>query len=209
MNSLTVVNGKTLQKPADPVWADHGFRGWYEDEAFTKPFQFNSTVIRKDTTLYARWAAKSEPEYVISYELGYNGAENPANATTIGKMLFNVPTPERSGYVFTGWWISQYDDATKLSYPFEEETVFATDTTLFATWRQEGTKAAPALRVDANGVSWDKVSSSVTLKITGPDGFTNINTTLGATAANSYNVDFAKAPAGDYVGRGKQCQGVL
>lgn len=55
ISPVTVINGKTCTKPGDPVRDGYKLVGWYADEDFVTPFDFDSTVITKDITVYARW----------------------------------------------------------------------------------------------------------------------------------------------------------
>ncbi len=47
---------KATEPTPAPVAAGWTFGGWYEDEAFTKKWNFNNSVV-KDMTLYAQWTA--------------------------------------------------------------------------------------------------------------------------------------------------------
>lgn len=56
VESLKVLNGKTINAPEAPTKENCTFAGWYTDEACTKPFLFGSAMITADTTLYASWS---------------------------------------------------------------------------------------------------------------------------------------------------------
>ncbi|MCQ2530063.1 MAG: InlB B-repeat-containing protein [Lachnospiraceae bacterium] len=49
-----VTEGKTAEKPEDPKASGWKFEGWFADAEFTKTFDF-STVIKENTTVYAKW----------------------------------------------------------------------------------------------------------------------------------------------------------
>ena len=51
---------QTAQKPSAPKKKGYIFKGWYADKSLTKVFDFN-TAIEKNTTVYAKWSAKSIP----------------------------------------------------------------------------------------------------------------------------------------------------
>ena len=56
--------GEKVTKPADPVKANHTFAGWYEDEEFTKEFDFN-TILNGSTpavTIYAKFDEKPQTD---------------------------------------------------------------------------------------------------------------------------------------------------
>ena len=56
--SSPVLNGKTATKPDDPTKDGYTFDGWYSDKALTKPFDFATVQITKDTVIYAKWIAE-------------------------------------------------------------------------------------------------------------------------------------------------------
>ncbi len=203
VSAVSVINGKTISKPDDPKLSGSVFIGWFTDSSYSTPFMFGTQILTSDITLYAQWAKKvdGQSEYVINFDLGYENAEAVASTTTIGGKLYNVTTPTRDGYEFAGWWVSAYDDASKLTSLWTSDTVFDASTTLYAVWKSTTTSSklsAPLARVDSTSVKWDGVLGANTyrLEVTGPDGFTAIDERLGAT---SRAIDFSNAPAGDYV----------
>lgn len=68
----TMKLGSTAVKPADPTSSDYEFKGWYADAAYTTEFDFENTIITKDTVIYARWKSYA-PEVT----------EQPAAVTTV------------------------------------------------------------------------------------------------------------------------------
>ncbi len=63
VDAVTVEEGKTASKPADPTREGYTFAGWFSDEQLTSPFDF-ATLINGDTTLYAKWI-ENVPEKVM------------------------------------------------------------------------------------------------------------------------------------------------
>ncbi len=51
-------------RPADPVKGDYIFGGWYEDTAFTKPYDI-SAFPAADLTVYARWCVLDEASKIV------------------------------------------------------------------------------------------------------------------------------------------------
>ena len=193
----SVRNGKTIERPTDPEYTGHGFIGWYSDKSGTALYDFGAAVT-SDVTVYAKWAAKSDREYSVAFDLGYDGAPEIAGKTTIGNRLYNVPEPKRDGYAFRGWWISQYDDGEKLSYAYDGVVEIMQDLTLYALWQKDGEAGDPNVNVTAAGVVWDRLTTSAYIKVTGPDGFDTIEHSVGMTVRNEM-IAFAEKPAGDYV----------
>ena len=215
MDAVSVLNGKALAKPvSDPTRTGYVFLGWYTDTEYTSPYLFGAQPISADLTLYARWAETTpgEPEYTVSYDLGYDG-EELADSTTIGGRLYLPATPAaREGYRFVGWWVSMENDPERLSYRFEEPssssegTLFDADTTLFAVWQAEDAEyAAPAVSVTQQAISWESVGSAAYLiSVTAPDGtalYTNQRTTsttfpVTFDASGAYRVEVTAVNAG-------------
>ena len=182
--SATVINGKSVAKPSDPSKAGSLFIGWYADKDLTVPYSFDTAVVTADTTIYAKWVAKTVGQ--VEYTVDFEGAD-VEDMTTIGGKLYNVPTPEKSGYTFGGWWISDFEDADKLTRVYTEDTVFNANTTLFAVWTvAEGDKlAAPLVSVSDNGLSWANANASTyAVKITAPNGNVVLSENVSATTMN-------------------------
>lgn len=157
VNSAKVMNGKSIVKPSDPEREGYAFLGWYTDADYTNAFVFGVTRITADTTLYARWSnpMTGESEHTILFDLGYEGAVNPAAQETVAGQLYNVETPTREGYRFGGWWISDYESSDKLTYLYSEDYKFTSSTTLYAQWISTASGAqlaSPMPRIEGNMV---------------------------------------------------------
>ncbi len=198
--SVSVLNGKTVTKPADPTKEGNAFIGWYTDSAYTKEFNFDTTVIGADTTVYARWITLEvgKSEYTVQFDLGYE-ATALAPAPTYNSALHTLPTPEREGYTFAGWWVSAYEDGTKLTYAYTEGTELNADTTLYALWIDNASQklAAPAVSVTGNAIKWDAVTGATAyeLTVTNAAGEEVLKKTTGTT---NETFDFSAQAAGDY-----------
>lgn len=191
-----VLNGKTAIKPADPTREGYDFYGWYADDKFVTPYLFEGRTITGDgVNVYAKWELKSsQTEYVIDFDLGYEGAAI-APVTTRNAKLIDMPAdPTREGYEFKGWWISDYETREKLTVEFDAKKEFDANTTLFAVWNKAGENALNA-GVNNEGVHWAASTEVVTVSVKGPQGFTSIEQQVSGKA---YTVNFGSAPAGDY-----------
>ena len=63
-----------IKAPADPTREGFAFDGWYWDEEFETPFDFEKDVITwTETTLYAKWTPN---DYKITSVTGLTGANN-------------------------------------------------------------------------------------------------------------------------------------
>ncbi len=199
VDPITVVNGKTAYKPDDPVKEGYAFLGWYADAELTTLYSFGTAAVNSNTTVYAKWVKEEVgPVYTVGFDLGYAGAESIESIKTVNCLAYGVPTPTRDGYAFSGWWISMYEDGSKLSYEYTEDTVFTTDTTLYAVWESSNsTLKSPKVSVRSNNIQWAAVSgaTSYRVKIMDAEGTVLVDTT---TPSYTYTFNFDKEDAGDY-----------
>ena len=105
------------------------FAGWYEDEACTVPYDFNTQMPANDITVYAKWdtyrvrvvlvptpnnAHNDEVELAnnqsLSFRLDYNEEVSDAN--------INSSVVKRPGYKLIGWYYSpDFDPNTEIHFP--------------------------------------------------------------------------------------------
>lgn len=203
ISSVTVVNGRTADKPADPVRPGYLFVGWYKDAEFKTPFSFDTESVSADTTVYARWSevGSGSFEYNVSFDLNYDNAPAIDAIKTYGGKVVELPSPTRDGYTFGGWWISMTGDSAKLSYEYKNTMELFSSETLYALWlptASAGTKLpAPVATVGRGSVSWNAVNGarSYNVKITNANGTVVLETD---TATTTLNVPFDTYAAGEY-----------
>ncbi len=87
--SLTVLNGGTVAAPAAPEKLDCTFAGWYSDEALEQPYDFATTPVTKNITLYAKWDeaqayAVLYSDGLLSLQLGAD-EDTTAHGAVLGK----------------------------------------------------------------------------------------------------------------------------
>lgn len=191
ISTVSVVNGKTVAKPADPVKAGYDFIGWYADAEFTTPFAFNSVPVNGNTTIYARFV-QSNPD-AEEYEVDFvvNGEAYGDVKKTIGGVVYDLPTPNSEDKTFLGWWVSDTESGEKLTYKYAGQQLKA-HTTLYAVWSD-----SLAVSVTANNISWTSAGTGAnyTLQIFAPNG-TKIHE---ATSTSTECVfDFSTLEAGEY-----------
>lgn len=203
LEALSVLNGKSFAQPNDPVRDGFVFVGWYVDSEFKAPFAFQADPVTSDITLYARWseALLGGVEYTVEFDANYEEAENPVAMTTSGGKLFGLPTLDREGYEFKGWWISDNENGDQLSYRYEEGMMLDANTTLYALWQSKETGSklpAPVINVGAGSLNWETVSGARSYAVTviGPDGEALISNE--PTSATTFAVPFDSYEAGMY-----------
>ena len=55
VKAVTVKANTKVTKPANPTKSGYKFTGWYLDKDCTEPWDFNTNIVRRNTTLYAGW----------------------------------------------------------------------------------------------------------------------------------------------------------
>ena len=80
---------------------------------------------------------------ILTLELGEGAAGAAAMATTSGAAVGTLPTPERSGYAFAGWYTAA-DGGTAVT----ADTVFDANTTLYARWTEKSEDGEHLITVD-------------------------------------------------------------
>lgn len=187
----TLTDGEKFAKPADPVKDGYTFIAWYKDADYKELYDFDAPVT-KNTTIYALFAETPVGALEFDVELVVDGTTT-ATLTTVGGGLYFLPTPEKEGATFAGWWVSHYDDADKLSYKYEDGMKLGEPTKLYAVWVSE----APAVDVKGNKITWVAAgeASQYTVKVTDPNG----DVVEDIVSFSSFTYDFANKAAGDYV----------
>jgi uncharacterized repeat protein (TIGR02543 family) len=113
------------------------FGGWYtEPNGAGTQYTSTTTYITSDnTTLYAKWTANT---YTLTFD-AQDGTVSPASKTiTFDLAVGELPTPERTGYTFGGWYTMQNGAGTQ----YTESTLYNTlynamgGLTLYAKWVQ-------------------------------------------------------------------------
>ncbi|KQY93617.1 hypothetical protein ASD24_20840 [Paenibacillus sp. Root52] len=120
----TVAYGDLLSRPTDPERTGYTFAGWFTDSG--QPFDFATTTVVADMTLYAKWNIALR---TVTFNAD-GGTTIQAIEVNNGEMLSRPSDPVRTGYTFTGWYS---DIARSQPFDFATATVNA-DMTLYAGW---------------------------------------------------------------------------
>ncbi|MFR0591628.1 InlB B-repeat-containing protein [Bifidobacterium thermophilum] len=134
VDSQLVAYHASVSRPKDPVRSGYSFIGWCTDQG--KPFDFTSPIA-SNLTLQARWEPNT---YVVTMDP--NGGKVSAGSKSViqGKSYGSLPTPNRVGYKFAGWYTAK-TGGTRI----EPSSVFAEGrkVTLFAHWSETSTSSKP------------------------------------------------------------------
>ena len=97
VDSQYVLHGYKVTKPENPTRLGYTFDGWYiEDEKWV----YSGYPVTEDITLTAHWIQNE-------YNLVLNNNGNQETYTVYYNDQFTLPTFDKSGYVFEGWFDDQ------------------------------------------------------------------------------------------------------
>ena len=124
-----VRHGEAAVEPAAPTRKGYTFGGWYKDQAFDHPWDFDEGRVTGALTLYARWTANI---YEVTFDP--RGGNKPAPASieaTYDSAYGELAVTAREGYTFAGWF-TEADGGIEIAAANRVST--AGDHTLYAHW---------------------------------------------------------------------------
>lgn len=79
LSDVEVKHGERIEKPSNPTKAGYTFVGWYSDNACTTVFDFENTIITKDTTIYALFKKINDSSDIDDKGNGSGNVTNPGD----------------------------------------------------------------------------------------------------------------------------------
>ena len=125
-NTITIPFGSSVGTLPTPERAGYIFDGWYEEDTYETPVT-SSTIVSSNTVFHAKWI-----ESVTATFDADGGTVNPNTKTVpAGSVIGTLPTPERAGYTFKGW----FTDSTYTT-EVTTATIVNTNVTYIAKWAE-------------------------------------------------------------------------
>ena len=124
--SIEVIYGEKYNLP-NATRTGYTFDGWYTSKTGGTKITNGATVdVTENQTLYARWSAN---KYTVTFDANGGSVSESAKQVTYDEAYKTLPTPERAGYTFTGWYTSssggsQVTSSTKVNIT-EDQTLYA------------------------------------------------------------------------------------
>ena len=149
----------------------YNFAGWYDGELVNSPYTVTKTV-----TLAAQWTAKT---ITITWNLNYIGAISTTSSYTYDGATIALPTPNRTGYTFNGWFTApsggtQITEIGTTNKP-------TSDVTYYAQWTQK----EYTVTAQSNNTSYGTVSLNGTTITASPKTGYRVSTTTPYTISPS------------------------
>lgn len=123
--SQTISYGEKVVEPTRPTKEGHAFIGWYTETSYTHEWNFESDIVTKDITLYARWTIA---EYTVTFDTN-GGSEVESQPVAKGSKVQRPLPPTKDGFVFDNW----YTDIA-LTQVYDFDTQVTGNLTLYANW---------------------------------------------------------------------------
>ena len=193
--SKSVAYGSQYGTLPTPTRTGYTFTGWFTAASGGTKVSTTTTMGAGNATIYAQWTPTN---YTITYNL--NGGTNPSGVATsynITSSTITLPTPNRSGYTFAGWY-------TNSSFTGSAVTSIAKGSTgnkvFYAKWTPANYTISYNLNggsVSGNPTSYNIETATFTLKNPTKTGYTFTGWTgsNGSTAQTS--VSIAKGSTGN------------
>ncbi|MEQ7799306.1 InlB B-repeat-containing protein [Pedobacter sp. ASV1-7] len=126
IDDLDIVYKSLVTTPTAPTRTGYTFGGWYKEAALTNLWNFETDVITKATTLYAKWTAIN---YTVTFQS--NGGSGVAALQAAYDSHILAPTaPVRPGFFFAGW----YKEATLTNLWNFDDDLIKGNLSLYAKW---------------------------------------------------------------------------
>lgn len=122
----TIPVGETVPTPVDPSRDNSVFLGWYLDADLTTEFNFPTTPINQDLTLYAKWMEG----ITLTFETNAS-VSLPGIGVLPGTVIAAPTDPVVPESTFMGWFA---DEALQIPYDFSQP--LTENATAYAKWFQ-------------------------------------------------------------------------
>lgn len=117
------------------------FAGWYTDNTYTTPFDFDNTAITDNKTIYAKIQSYSLADPPSQYSLYYKEQRSALNVIEVGDyfegeqlVLPDLPDDLSINRIFNGWVSEDFDDPTALYAGASIITMPDKNVTLIGQW---------------------------------------------------------------------------
>lgn len=198
IEQVTVKNGKKCERPVNPEKEGNLFVNWYKDSSYLEVFDFSKEIITENTTIYARFVAKESYnyEFTVSFDTGVSGVKVD-DVETYNNTLYTLPTVDVEGKTFVGWWVSDYEDASKLSYQYMPTMPIRQDMTLYAVYAS----GTPLVSVEDGKIVWDNkgVNKQYAVNVRNANDLAEDPIFTKRVTTTYVDFDFNDLPAGNYL----------
>lgn len=127
MESIQAVANTLLLRPDDPEKIGYEFKGWFKDNNFTDPWDFDNDRIKGVTTLYAKFEIQT---FTVTFNNNGKGESVESVEVPYGMNILEPDQLTEEGYTQEGWFT---DSGLTNEWDFDNDVV-TSDMTLYANW---------------------------------------------------------------------------
>ena len=120
---IVAANGFAVP-PTAPTRTGFIFDGWFSDSELSSSYNFQTTPVTANITLYAKWLTG----YTVTFNSNGGSAVSP-QIVAVNTTATEPPVPTLTGYTFNGW----YSDID-LTLIYDFQTPVTANITLYAYW---------------------------------------------------------------------------
>lgn len=176
----TIKTDEKISEPSAPEKTGYTFDGWYTDRSCTKAWNFDNEVSDA-VTLYAKWTAKT---YQVTLDANGGKAASDSMTVTYDSTYAGLPTPERAGYDFLGWFTAQTDGEQVTA---DSKVSITAPQTLYAHWIEGmATYTVKHYQQNTEGDNYTEFESETLSGTTGQQTKAEAKTYPGFTAAKAF-----------------------
>ncbi|MDD3037485.1 InlB B-repeat-containing protein [Bacteroides sp.] len=139
--AMTVEDGTKIKVPTAPTKDRSIFVGWYKENNYTNIWNFESDIVVKNITLYAKW---QQVDYTVTFNTNGGNTITPQGVAE-GGCAVKPLTPTKVGNAFEGW----YTDAA-LTNEYNFSTPVTGDLNLYAKWAEINLESLTNLITEAS-----------------------------------------------------------
>ena len=151
--------------PSSPSRTGYTFAGWYTAASGGTQVTSSTTYLTAgNSSIYAHWTAN---KYTLTLDARggkVNGKNTDTKTVTYDSAYGDMPTPERYGYAFDGWYtaVDSSDTAVESGTPVKTTDTYKTagNQTLYAHWT-----LTKKITYDSNGGTGDTVDFDVRVNV--------------------------------------------
>ncbi|MGB7595220.1 MAG: S8 family serine peptidase [Erysipelotrichaceae bacterium] len=181
VGAVSVPVDTTFVSPDQPTKTGYTFAGWYKEATCTNAWDFDTSHVTQNLTLYAKWVIN---QYTFGFDSQGGNAISAKVFNYLGKATAPA-SPTKSGYTFAGW----YKDLTFATlWNFASDAVIE-NTVIYAKWIANPS-AVLAFKAESAGynsikLSWTQVTG-VTYEIYRATSSTGTYVKLGDVSSATY-----------------------
>lgn len=119
--SISIISNSHQFSPPIPQKENYIFANWYIDEALTAVYTYQSLLLNKTLTLYAKYLSLEQDDYVVVYFQSVGGTFIPNQILEKGTVATRPEDPRVENFTFDDWYVYNLEQGTYDLFNFESQ----------------------------------------------------------------------------------------